>query len=252
MSSMLDVGDVQPPAYDDTVNESRAQLSCGETPTFYLDRTTIFANTDPPRELYELSNDVCEAKSVVYGVQKVAYRVTQAAGGDKVRTRLDHIYDFSLDPLAGLESSKLADAVVIEGKMNSKRTHKEIHLVPGVSSWKVKDHFKAGESVMHKLKHADEIQWKNTKGEVIAVETVAKRDAEKKLSCFPQLEIKMAMDDKEMDLLVTSWVARVWRQSASELKEPMNWQDFKTMSKNAFGTKGNRFSVWDLNPGKIF
>ncbi|KAI8183071.1 hypothetical protein K4K51_000476 [Colletotrichum sp. SAR 10_75] len=232
MSSMLDVGDVQPPAYDDTVNESRAQLSCGETPTFYLDRTTIFANTDPPRALYELSNDV--------------------SGGDKIRTRLDHIYDFSLDPLAGLESSKLADAVVIEGKMNSKRTHKEIHLVPGVSSWKVKDHFKAGESVMHKLKHADEIQWKNTKGEVIAVETVAKRDAEKKLSCFPQLEIKLAMDDKEMDLLVTSWMARVWRQSASELKEPMNWQDFKTMSKNAFGTKGNRFSVWDLNPGKLF
>ncbi|KAL0944730.1 uncharacterized protein CTRU02_202617 [Colletotrichum truncatum] len=242
MSSMLDVGDVKPPTYDDTVNESRVQLSCGETPTLFLDRTTIFANTDPPRALYELSNNVCEAKSIIYALQKVAYRVTSSAGGDKIRTRLDHIYDISLDPLTGFDMAKLHDVVVIEGKMSSKRTYKQNHLVPGVSSWKVKDHFKAGESAVQQLKHANEIHWKNMQGDIIAVETVAKRDEKKNLTGLPQLEIKVAMEDKEMDLLVASWMARLWRQSASETKEPMTWSDVKQIGKIALNS--NRWNLW--------
>ncbi|KAF6804770.1 hypothetical protein CPLU01_16041 [Colletotrichum plurivorum] len=227
MSSMLDVGDLQPPTYDDTVNDSRRQLSCGETPTFYLDQTTIFANMDPPRALYELSNNVCEAKSLVYGLQKVAYRVVASAdGGDKIRTRLDHIYDFSLDPLSSLEKGRPTNNMVtIDGKLGSKRTFKKTLIMPSVASWKVEGHFRAGASGLHKLKHADEIHWKNPKGDIVAIETVAKRDGEKKLVGFPQLEIKTAMDDKEMDLLVASWMARVWRQSAEETKEPMTWKE---------------------------
>ncbi|KAF9881476.1 hypothetical protein CkaCkLH20_00622 [Colletotrichum karsti] len=236
MSTMLDVSDVQPPTYDDTVNESRVQLSCGETPTLFLDRTIIFANTDPPRPLYEVSNNVCEARFLVYGVQKIAYRVTSSANGDKIRTRLDHIYDFSLDSLA------LGEVVSIEGKMSSKRTVKETSMEPGISSWRVKDHFKVGEGAVHQLKHADEVHWKNMKGEVIAVETVAKRDKQKSLIGFPKLEIKIAMEDKELDLLVTCWMARVWRQSAGEVKEPMTWQDFKTISKIALNN--NRWGFW--------
>lgn len=227
MSSMLDIGDLQPPSYDDTVNGSRRQINCGETPTFYLDQTTIFANMDPPRALYELSNNVCEAKSHIYGLQKIVYRVVDAAGGgDRVRTRLDHIYDFSLDPLASIEKSRPTNNMIsIDGKGSSKRTFKRTLMMPSVASWKVEGHFRAGTGVVRQLKHADEIHWKNTKGEIVAVETVAKRDDQKKLVGFPQLEIKVAMDDKEMDLLVASWMARVWRQSAEETKEPMTWQD---------------------------
>ncbi|WYZ44968.1 hypothetical protein EsH8_VIII_000284 [Colletotrichum jinshuiense] len=246
MSSMLDI-DVKPPTYDDTVNLSRVQLSCGEMPSLFLDRTTVFANTDPPRALYELSNPVCDAKSLVYGVQKVAYRVSSTAGSDKVRTRLDHIYDITQDPLKALESLKLQlnDVVVIQGKMSSKKTFKEVHLMPGAVGWKVKDHFKAGDSAAHQLKHQNEIHWKNTNGEVIAVETVAKRDKQKNLLGFPKLDIKAPMEDKELDLLVTSWLARVWRQSVDETKEPMTWAEFKGISKMALNNNkwGN---TWKL------
>jgi len=243
---MLDVEDVEPPTYDDTLAEARGQLNCGETPTFFLDKTTIFANTSPPRALCELSNIVTDAKSLTYGVQKVVYRVSPALGSDKIRTRLDHIYDFTQDPIRALDSYKmqLNDVVVIQGKMNSKRTYKEVQLMPSVAGWKVKNHFKAGNSVVHQLKHENEIHWKNMEDEVIAIETLPKRDKEKKLLNMPQLEIKTAMEDKELDLLVTSWMARLWRQSADETKEPMTWKDFKDISKIAL--RQNRPGIWIL------
>ncbi|KAK1445803.1 hypothetical protein CMEL01_10046 [Colletotrichum melonis] len=244
--SMLDV-DVEPPTYDNTVSDSRAQLSCGETPTLFLDKTTIFAHTSPPRALYELSNVVTDAKSLVYGVQKVVYRVSSEAGSDKVRTRLDHIYDFTQDPLKGLESfsMQLNDVTVIQGQMSSKRTYKEVYLMPGVSGWKVKDHFKAGDSAVHQMKHQDEIHWKNMKGEVVAIESVAKRDKEKKLLSMPQLDVILPMDHKELDLLVTSWMARLWRQSADETKDPMTWKDFKEISKIAL-SRNKLGNTWAL------
>ncbi|EFQ34023.1 uncharacterized protein GLRG_09167 [Colletotrichum graminicola M1.001] len=229
-SSMIDVQDVKPPTYNDTLTEARGQLNCGETPKLFLDKTTIFANTSPPRALYELSNIVTDARSLTYGVQKVVYRVSPALGSDKIRTRLDHIYDFKQDPLRSLESYKmqLYDVVVIEGQMNAKRTYKEVHLMPSVAGWKVKDHFKVGNSVAHQLKHENEIHWKSMEGEIIAIETLPKRDKEKKLLNMPQLEIKTAMEDKELDLLVTSWMARLWRQSAGETKEPMTWKECRS------------------------
>ncbi|TDZ38296.1 hypothetical protein CTRI78_v010879 [Colletotrichum trifolii] len=231
MSSMLDV-DVDPPTYDETVSESR-QLSCGEMPTLFLDRTTIFANTDPPRALYELSGNVCEAKSPLYALQKVAYRVANTAGGDAIRTRLDQIYDFELDPATGFEKGRLKDVVAIRGRMKSKRTYKLTYLLPSFASWKVEGHFKAGESVIHTMKHANEIHWKNLDGDVVAVETVAKRDEQNVLLGFPQLRIKKAMEDKELDLLVASWMARLWRQSFVKTKEPMSWADYKYASRLA-------------------
>ncbi|KAK2011585.1 hypothetical protein LZ32DRAFT_648461 [Colletotrichum eremochloae] len=244
--SMLDDDDVKPPTYDDTLTEARGQLNCGETPTLFLDKTTIFANTSPPRALYELSNIVTEARSLIYGVQKVVYRVSPAVGSDKIRTRLDHIYDFTQDPLKALESYKmqLNNVVVIRGQMSSKKTYKEVHLMPGVTGWKIKDHFKVGDSPAHQLKHENEVHWKNMEGEVVAIETLPKRDKEKKLLNMPQLEIKIPMEDKELDLLVTSWMARLWRQSADETKEPMTWKDFKEISKIALSN--NRPGVWML------
>ncbi|KAK2041951.1 hypothetical protein LZ31DRAFT_543722 [Colletotrichum somersetense] len=243
-STLLEVQDVKPPTYDDTLVEARGQLNCGETPTLFLDRTTIFANISPPRALYELSNIVTEAKSPIYGVQKVVYRVSP--GSDRIRTRLDHIYDFTQDPLKALESYKiqLNDVVIIEGQTSSKRTYKEVHLMPGVAGWKVKDHFKVGDSTAHQLKHENEIHWKNMEGEVIAIETLPRRDKEKKLVNMPQLEIKTPMEDKELDLLVTSWMARLWRQSADETKEPMTWKEFKQISKYAIGH--NKPGIWNL------
>ncbi|KAJ0166703.1 hypothetical protein CTA2_6212 [Colletotrichum tanaceti] len=250
-SSMLGVQDVKPPTYDETLADARAQLNCGETPKLFLDKTTIFANTSPPRALYELSNAVTEAKSPVYGVQKVVYRVinqtTGGGDGDSVRTRLDHVYDFTQDPLKGLESFKMqpGDVVVIRGQKSSKRTCKEVHLMPGVGGWKVKDHFRVGDSPAHQLRHENEIRWKNTDGGVVAVETAPKRDKGKKnLLSMPQLDVKVPMEDKELDLLVTCWMARLWRQSADETKPPMTWQDFKQISKIALGN--NRPGVWRL------
>ncbi|KZL84538.1 hypothetical protein CI238_05223 [Colletotrichum incanum] len=245
-SSMLDAEDVKPPTYDATLTEARGQIYCSETPKLFLDKTTIFSNTSPPRALYELSNVVTDAKSVVYGVQKVVYRVSPAVGSDRIRTRLDHIYDFTQDPLKGLESFKMQmnDVIVIQGQKSSKKTYKEVHLMPGVVGWKVKDHFKVGDSPAHQLKHENELHWKNMKGEVVAIETLPKRDKEKNLLNMPQLDIKIPMEDKELDLLVASWMARLWRQSADETKEPMTWQDFKQISKIALSN--NRLGVWSL------
>ncbi|TQN64767.1 hypothetical protein CSHISOI_10735 [Colletotrichum shisoi] len=246
-SSMLGVEDVKPPTYDDTVTDARAQLNCGETPKLFLDKTTIFANTSPPRALYELSNVVTEAKSPIYGVQKVVYRVSQATGSDSVTTKLDHIYDFTQDSLKGLESFKMQmnDVIVIQGQKSSKRTYKGVHLMPGVGGWKVKDHFKVGDSPAHQLKHENEVHWKNMSGEVVAVETLPKRDKGKNLLNMPQLDVRIPMEDNELDLLVTCWMARLWRQSADETKQPMTWQDFKQISKIALGN--NRPGVWMLS-----
>ncbi|KAK1992784.1 hypothetical protein LX36DRAFT_644238 [Colletotrichum falcatum] len=234
-SSTLNDDDVKPPTYDDTLAEARGQLNCGETPTLFLDRTTIFTNTSPPRALYELSNDVTEAKRRVYGVQKVVYRVSPAHGGDRIRTRLDHIYDIAQDPFKAFESLQMQpnDVVIIRGQASSKRTYKEMHLMPGVTGWKVKDHFKVGDSTAHQLKHENEIHWKNMEGEVVAIETLPRRDKKKNLLNMPQLKIEIPMEGKELDLLVTSWMARLWRQSADETKEPMTWKEFKQISKIA-------------------
>lgn len=221
------------PSYETVTANSATEVFAGHAcHTLILDACLIYAESDPSRPLYEVTNPPSEAKSNVYGIQKVRYRQYYADGKqDVLRPRHDHIYDCRVHEYwSGRDL--LPSRVRLDGKTSRKRSYKEVIVAPSTTgSWsacEAKSHFKA------KKKDGDHVAWKDMRGTVVAVETVLKRKEKHEgdgspleLTRLPKLDVREAMEEIDLDLLVSCWVARVWKEAQGDLKEPMSWEDCK-------------------------
>ena len=72
-----------------------------------------------------------------------------------------------------------------------------------------------------------EFEWKDWDGRLVGVETKLTRIDDGKVDRPPRLELKVAIDTKEFDLLVTLWAARVWKETSKDLAEPFSWSKCK-------------------------
>lgn len=172
--------------------------------------------------LYELSNPVCEIMTTVYGIEKIRHRVTDADYEPKVRSRHDHIYDFENDYRTATSRN-----IRLNAKASSKRVYHNLVMAlvhPGYCTVKVPGHFTAERSVLGRIRSAEEIVWKDDTGEVVAVELRAARDKNGQVKSPPRLALKSIIEERDLDLLVTCWCARVWKESEECLKEPLTWK----------------------------
>lgn len=217
-----------PPPYDQDEQPS-GQLPGGPSSTLVLDKCDVYAIDAPSRPLYRLSNPPCEATTKVYGVEKVRYRVTDGDGDEpRLRSRLNHIYDFQTKYFYSLRD--LRAPVVVEGKTSRKRTYRSVKVSASVTGWSgcaAEDHFKAEVRLSGRLQRGEgtQILWRNMDGRVVAAETRPTRGPEGMVEKPPRLEVREPLDEMDLDLLVTCWAARLWKEAEKEMREPLTWGD---------------------------
>jgi hypothetical protein len=237
---MLDL----PPSYDTTQPEPSPQLDHDEQiqapedlPILVIDNCKIYSAYAPTRTLYRLSNPVYDANRTVYGIEKFRYRIDNTSTEPKLKHTVDHIYDISREV-----QLRALPTVHIKGFTSSKRTYKSVTISDATKvglGYKVEDDHPANKEDNELLKterpfidllnqgRGNTVEWKDSSGQVIAVETKLQRDEDKKVAEPPRLAIKATIDDKLYDLLVASWCAVIWREAKSDLKEPFSWQSCK-------------------------
>ncbi|OBT61433.1 hypothetical protein VE03_08973 [Pseudogymnoascus sp. 23342-1-I1] len=229
---------IEPPTYDDVAeSQPRDQLMTEELPCLVMDDCFIYAESQPTNPLYELSNPPTSDRSAAFAVEKFIYRLSTNDGEGALRKRKRHLYDFRTSL-----SAEFGDIVSLEAQTNSKYVFKDIKLHRGIAkgngvggtSWtscRSDGHFRVGQSMKQKLSRKDEFEWKDWDGKLMGVETKLTRKDDGKVDRLPRLELKVAIDPKEFDLLVTLWAARVWKEALNDLAEPLSWGKVKRVLK---------------------
>ncbi|KAL6416032.1 hypothetical protein AUP68_00241 [Ilyonectria robusta] len=229
------------PAYEAALDDtppSRNDIhvpSPSQPPTFILNKCAIHALLEPDRLLYELSNPPCQATTSIYGVEKIRYKTSDRQGEVKVRSRVDHIYDFHNNFM----SLGMRDVEIL-GKASSKHVYPKVKMSQGLgpSSFNIKDHFKVEQPVLDRMQSGTELVWKDNNGVIIAHETLVDRDEQGNVTRLPQLKMKVVLEEKDLDLLVTCWCARLWKEAQKDLAEPFSWDKVKRYTTATTSTGG--------------
>lgn len=225
-SNVSSLGD-EPPSYEAVVSDTNSE---GHFPTFVLDGCNVYTPSSPSNLLYEVSHPPGNPPGIVhaFGVEKIRYRRVQQDGETVLKSRHDHIYDFKPNPKL---SSTFTRTMILDPKASRKRVFHDVEMKQGLSpsSFTVEGHFKVERNVMNRLKQGNEIVWKGTDGSIIAIETVGERDKSGTLKNLPKLEVKVQLEEKVLDLLVTCWLVRVYKESVKETKQPLSWSECKCL-----------------------
>lgn len=213
----MDSLETLPPPY--TANPPDEIPAGPELHSLTLTHTQIHPALPSASPLYELTHPLTDAARPLYGLQKIRY--CRSPRG-RITPRPCHIYD--IQNLAG-------DRASIGGQRPQSTTHTMTHAhvrlerrLRGWGAVEAVGHFVA-EPVKRKR---GQMAWKDLSGRLVAVETRHGRNvATGKVRTAPQLELKTVLEEKDLDLLVACWMARVWKQSCSELRSRISVTDCK-------------------------
>ncbi|PFH63081.1 hypothetical protein XA68_18218 [Ophiocordyceps unilateralis] len=217
----------EPPTYEE------GEPPCGQLPgsgnyTLILDGCDIYPSEPPSPFLYKLSSPVCQAAAQVYRLDKFRYRFSQTDGEGRLISRPDEIYEFQTKYTYSFK--KLRSPVIIEGKTSRSRTNRCVMLEPSVTGWSscsAEGHFKAKMSLWNQVTKGSRILWEDMAGVVVAIETRPGKKEVKKPEPLPRLEIKESLGERELDLLVACWAARLWKEAERDERPPMTWEGAK-------------------------
>ncbi|TFA97804.1 hypothetical protein CCMA1212_010525 [Trichoderma ghanense] len=227
-----------PPSYHDVSNHGpRVQLPIGELLSLALDGRCVYSATNPSLVYYELSAAPLQATSLIYVVKKVKYRLVP--GGEssaRLRARQDDIYLFR-DAYVKLYAPA-PRRVVIDGRASDARCYREVKMAPGLmggwSACSAPGHFSARTALADRWRHQHQVIWKDDSGRIVAMEDAAAAPPPVSASAsdtdsaagttaaaaVPCLKLLRMLDEKDLDLLVTCWTARLWKQAQKSLGSP--------------------------------
>ncbi|KAL7935897.1 hypothetical protein V8C35DRAFT_298526 [Trichoderma chlorosporum] len=208
-----------PPSYQEVSNHGpRVQLPIGELLSLALSGRSVYAVTNPELVYYELSAAPLQATSLTYVVKKVKYRLTGDSRVSRLRTRHDEIYLFR-DAYVNFYAPR---RIVIDGKSSDARCYKEVKLSPGLMGWSTcsaAGHFTAKTGLSDRWRNHHQVIWKDDSGRIVAMEDKASSPVPGDLA-VPCLKLLRMLDEKDLDLLVTCWTARLWKVSQKTLRSP--------------------------------
>nr|WNZ75474.1 hypothetical protein [Trichoderma harzianum] len=232
-----------PPSYQEVSNHGpRVQLPIGELLSLALDGRSVYSATNPELVYYELSAAPLQATSLIYVVKKVKYRLAGDLRVGRLRTRHDDIYLFR-DAYVNFYAPR---RIVIDGKASDARCYRDVKLKPGLMGWSTcsaSGHFTAKTALRDRWRQHYQVIWKDASGRIVAMEdkawpsvpvnvngssstamTAAAADNNEHHAAppapVPCLKLLRMLDEKDLDLLVTCWTARLWKQAQSSLGSP--------------------------------
>jgi hypothetical protein len=212
--------DMGPPSYATVVGAANPTAShrTAQLPHFYLDGTLIFPSAPPARASYEINSPPCEAKSASYEVRKIFYKLsTRGSSSGTIRSRVDPIYGFRPFRMPSFLINGRRH-MLIDGLGGGRVA--QVEMVPawhGDARWTVEGYFRTKQTGGDRFRKHRSVSWVDGKGRVIAVEERVARDTDGKVKALPGLELLVEMEEKMVDLLVTCWAARLWKEALNEL-----------------------------------
>lgn len=239
-----------PPAYDSTLAPPPSSNTPSSPPTYtsattapqrtnlpvtnssltlYLIGPTIAPSHDLNTPLYLLNRPPTTGLRDVYQISKVLYRLSDTTGEGRIRQRERRIYDFW---------SNFKTSVDVAGKCGTSTTYKGVCITSYSTLWSscsVKEHFSCGRSMRARFKKEQGLEWKDTSGSLLAVEHRGDENTP------PRLELKMELPEKQLDLLVTCWCARVFRENVDADKSPEASWERSEYNKNVATKEGGAF-----------
>ncbi|KAG9252239.1 uncharacterized protein F5Z01DRAFT_676123 [Emericellopsis atlantica] len=200
----------EPPSYDTANPETPAPAASEQLLTLILHGTLIHTPEQPTRPLYHLNRPPVNGLRAEYSIFKDIYRLSSTAGQGRIRGKERHLYDFY---------SVLRSDVQVIGKAGPAWSYRTVEMTSSTgalgSRWMscvVKGRYEVGRSKKARLLGKDrgnDIEWKDTEGNVVAVEVRTPGDC-------PRLEMRRHLEAKELDLVVTCWAARVFRECSND------------------------------------
>ncbi|KHN96908.1 uncharacterized protein MAM_05017 [Metarhizium album ARSEF 1941] len=233
----------RPPTYDQVTGSPSSELHAASgQQTLVLDGRTILSAQEPFRVLYELNSHPCDAITSACDLHKVRYQLSSADGEGHVRNRLHHIYTFK--ETSAFSVGDLRKHVLIEGKASQRRSYKETTLTSGTTGWTscaADGHFAARIPIAGRFKSASQIVWKSLpRGSTVARETRPTRREDGSLAALAQLSVEAPLKEKDLDLLVACWTARLWRESKARLDKQLPPSNSKSFTSSA---RSNDYAV---------
>ncbi|KAG6001087.1 hypothetical protein E4U21_004687 [Claviceps maximensis] len=241
------MADLPPPSYKDAISQSNnSRLPITHHDTLVLDGHTIYPASPPSQFLYQISRSPSQSS---YAVEKWCFRLPDAPAAHHdgntgpqdhpdtaLKSRLHHIYDIQKQTVALPNSLSLSlrPAIKLDGRAGNRHSYRQVLLQGGHTGWTTcaatEGWFRADVSLRERFKRDGRISWRSRDGLVVAEETRAPRGGDAR--SLPRLEIRAALAERDLDLLVACWVARVFKDA-----ERCDWWRDGARSKESRGRK---------------
>ncbi|KAF5008595.1 hypothetical protein FDECE_5129 [Fusarium decemcellulare] len=219
-----------PPTYKQVSRHGpRAQLPTGELLSLVLDGRTVHSASNPSLPYYELSAAPREDTSLALAIRKVRYRLSRNNGEGTLKLRLSDLYVYR-ESCFHLHRRR---HVVINNTTRDNRNYGQVRLYPGITGWSscgAAGHFKALSKRTGRGRNNKQVRWKDEGGHIIAVEEISMG--------MPGLRLAQVLSDKDLDLVVTCWTARLWKEAQRTLKGSSTWTRRQTESNIEVYTSG--------------
>ncbi|KAI9146886.1 hypothetical protein HJFPF1_13456 [Paramyrothecium foliicola] len=206
------------PTHEEVMANEALRFPMNDPCRLVLYERNIFAEHEPEKLLYALNEPPADADSSSYCLNKIKYR--QAKG--KTTTKVSNLYDIK-DPF---DVKNYRNPALIKGRAGGDRTYAEVTLEQGENGWSscsTVGWFSA-------FREADGIRWYDAYGNRVATEIEAPRDKDEELTTEPRLVIEIPLNERDFDLLVACWVARVWKESQKALHR---WKNGKLLTRGS-------------------
>ncbi|KAG6121915.1 hypothetical protein E4U14_000728 [Claviceps sp. LM454 group G7] len=227
------LADLPPPSYEDAISHSiNTRLPITHHDSLVLDGHTIYPAAPPSQFLYQISSPPRQGLPSTYAIQKWRFRLPDPLGQDDsdndgmlLKSRLQHIYDVCE------QHRGLRPAVRLDGRAAHRQCYREVVLQGGHTGWTTcaatEGWFRADVALRERFKADAHISWRSRDGVLVAVETRAGCRGGRLL---PRLDIRAVLKEKDLDLLVACWVARVWKEAQGEARASLVWKEYARMS----------------------
>ncbi|KAI1874117.1 uncharacterized protein JN550_002696 [Neoarthrinium moseri] len=207
----------EPPSYAAAnISDPRSQIHSAELPSFTLDKTLVFPSGPPAVAMYKVSRDPRDIQS--HGsleVGRLHYRLTSTGGEGNIRqSRTSDLYQILPSRTPHYLYIGQRTEVLLFGKGSRRATFEEATMIPGwgTGNWKIPGFFRVKRGLRSKMSAKGETRWLDwATRKVVAVEK--KQDWPGYRRILPTLEIRVDLGDKSTNLLISCWVARLWRES---------------------------------------
>ncbi|KAG6067038.1 hypothetical protein E4U32_004754 [Claviceps aff. humidiphila group G2b] len=236
------LADLPPPSYEDAISHSiNTRLPITHHDSLVLDGHTIYPAAPPSQFLYQISSPPRQGLPSTYAIQKWRFRLPDPLGQDDsdndgmlLKSRLQHIYDVCE------QHRGLRPAVRLDGRAAHRQCYREVVLQGGHTGWTTcaatEGWFRADVALRDRFKADARISWRSRDGVLVAVETRAGRRGGRLL---PRLDIRAVLKEKDLDLLVACWVARVWKEAQGEARASLVWKELKRLAGRTSLRKGD-------------